>query len=59
MWGGVDNLNGTDDMTWLVDGTKDNTIAWCIDVPYHRKVVPEVSRAGWTVYSTNTDNRMA
>ena len=46
MWERADNTTRTDDMTWLVDGTKNNIITWCTDGSYHRKHVPKVSGAG-------------
>ena len=53
------NITGrTDDMTWLVDGMKNNTITWCTDGSYHRKHAPKVSGAGWMAYCTKTDNSM-
>ena len=58
MWDGVDNPTQTDDKTWLVDGMKDNTIVWCTDGLYHRKLAPKVSGAGWMAYCTKTDNKM-
>ena len=58
MWEGVHNPHGTDDMTWLVDGIKNNTITWCTNRSYHRKLAPKVSGAVWIAYCTKTDNRM-
>ena len=58
MWEGVDNPNRPDDMTWLVDGMKNNTITWCTDISYHREFPPKVSGAGCIALCTKTDNRM-
>ena len=56
MWEGVDNPNRTDDMTWLVDVMKNNTITWYTHKSYHSQLTPKVSGAGWIAYCTNTAN---
>jgi hypothetical protein len=43
MWGGVDNSNQTDDMAWLVEGMKNNTITWCMEGYYHRKLALKIN----------------
>ena len=58
MWEGVDNPNQTDDMTWLVDSMKNNTITWCTDGSYHMKLATKVIGAEWNAYCTKTENRM-
>ena len=58
MWEGVDNQNQTDDMPWLVDGMKNNTITWYTDGSYHKKLTCKVSGAGWIECCTNINNRM-
>ena len=58
MWEGVDNPNRTDDMKWLIDGVKNNTITWCTDRSYHRKLAMKVSGSGWIEYCSKTNNRM-
>ena len=58
-WERDNNLNRTDNMIWLVDGMKNNTITWCTDGFYHRKHAPKVSGAGWMAYCTKTHNSMA
>ena len=45
-WQEALGINRPDDMTWLVDGMKNNTIMWCMDRSYHRKHAPKVSGAG-------------
>ena len=42
-WVEASGTNIPDDMTWLVDGTKNNTITRCTDGSYHRKHTPKVS----------------
>ena len=46
------STNRTEDMSWLVDRMKNNTIVWCTDGSYHRKHEPKVSRVGWMAYCT-------
>merc|ERR1712194_336048 len=45
-------------MAWLVDGMKNNTIAWYTDGSYHRKRALKVSGAGWMAYFTRINNNM-
>ena len=58
-WEKAHGTTRTDNMTWMVDGMKNNTITWCTDGSYHRKHTPKVSGAGWIAYCTRTNNNMA
>ena len=53
-WERANSTTRTYDMTWLVDGMKNNTITWCMAGSYHRKHTPKVSGAGWMAYCTKT-----
>ena len=58
MWESVDSPNRTNDMTWLVDGTRNNTIMWYTDDSYNTKSALKVSSTGWMAYCIVTNNRM-
>ena len=57
-WERGNSTTRTDNMTWLVDRMKNNTITWCTDGSYHRKHAHKISGAGWMMYCTKTGNSM-
>ena len=58
MWKDVREKYEGRDMYWLMEGMKNNSLVWCADGSYKRKVAPFVSGAGWMVYCTKSKKSM-
>lgn len=58
MWDGVEEHCKAKDMTWLVEGTKRNSIMWCTDGSFNRKTAPRVSGARWQAHCVITDRTL-
>jgi hypothetical protein len=51
MWEGIDeNQTTKDDVTWIAEGMRNNTLIWVTDGSYNRKKAKELSRAGWIIF---------
>ena len=55
MWKYVKEKYEGQDMEWLLEGMKNNSLVWCADGSYKRKVALYVSGAGWMVYCTKSN----
>ncbi len=59
MWEGIDEDQTTkEDVTWIVEGMRNNTLIWVTDGSYDRKKAKEPSRAGWIIFCTRTGLRL-
>ncbi len=55
MWEGIDEDHTTkDDVTWIAEGMRNNTLIWVTDGSYDRKNAKELSGAGWIIFCTKT-----
>ena len=55
MWEGIDKDQTTkDNVTWIAEGMRNNTLIWVTDGSYDRKKAKELSRAGWIIFCTKT-----
>ena len=53
MWDGI--VDEQQDLQWLIDGVKNNTIISETDGLYDRKVAPNISGVGWLVCCTSSE----
>ena len=53
MWDGI--VNEQQDLQWLVDTVKNNTIIGVTDGLYDRNFAPDISGAGWLVSCTSSE----
>ncbi len=54
MWEGIEA--GKDlpyDMSWVVEGTTNNSLAWITDGSYNRKKAIDLCRVGWIIFYHN------
>ena len=59
MWEGVEQFEKDKDLTWLVDGMKNNTLIWVANGSCDRNRAPNVSGAGLIIYCKKSDKRLA
>jgi hypothetical protein len=60
-WGGTWMREGIDedqatkeDVTWIAEGMRNNTLIWVTDGSYDRKKAKELSGVGWIIFCTKT-----
>ena len=51
MW---ENMDRTEDLSWVVEGMKNYSLIWVTDGSYDRIRAPTVSGAGWVIYCTKS-----
>ncbi len=52
-WGGEwmwEYMDRNEDLTWIVEGMKNNSLVWVTDGSYNRKRAANISGAGWVVW---------
>jgi hypothetical protein len=59
MWEGIDEDKTTkENVTWIAEGMRNNTLIWVTDGSYNRKKAKEFSGAGWIIFCTKTGLRL-
>ena len=53
MWDGI--VDEQQDLQWLVDAVKNNSIIGVTDGSYDRNFAPDISGAGWLVSCTSSE----
>ncbi len=55
MWEGIEEDQATkEDVTWIAEGMKINTLIWVTDGSYNRKKAKDLSGVGWIIFCTKT-----
>jgi hypothetical protein len=58
-WEGIDEDQATkEDVTWIVEGVKNNTLIWVTDGSYDRKKAKNLSGVGWITFCAKTGLRL-
>ncbi len=55
MWEDIDFMQETtQDLKWVAEGMKNNTLVWTMDWSYHRKQAADMSAVGWIIFCKRT-----
>ena len=54
MWDNADKRYKNQEISWVFEGIKEQTLVWCADESIKLKVAPVVSGAGWMVCCTKS-----
>ena len=58
MWDFMSEEDRNQDLTWIREGMRGNSLVWCCDGSYKKKVAPTASGAGWIVYCIKTEKSL-
>ena len=59
MWENIDfTQTTTQDLQWIAEGMKNNTLVWTTDGSYNRKKVADLSVVGWIVFCKDSGLQM-
>ena len=59
MWEDIDfTQETTQDLKWVAEGMKNNTLVWTTDGSYNRKQVADLSAVGWIIFCKRTGLQM-
>jgi hypothetical protein len=59
MWEDIDfTQETTQDLKWVAEGMKNNTLVWTTDGSYNRKRVADLSAVGWIIFCKRTGLQM-
>ena len=59
MWEGIEEIQATkQNLKWIVEGMKANSLIWVTDGSYDELRAPDLSGAGWIIFCTTSGKRL-
>ena len=59
MWEDIDaSQEAAQDLEWIANGLRKNSLVWTIDGSYDRKRAPDLSAVGWIIFCKATGKRL-